>query len=146
MLGYLLTLLLSVLSPMPNVMFVQDKPMDRNIHMTTDSIPDVPVMSFENRLIDLGKVMQGEKRTFYFEFTNEGKVPLTIEFISSCECTETEYNTESVEPGDSDRIKVIFDSESKKASETISIDILLKEMDPLTGAPIIETVEYRFEM
>ena len=105
-----------------------------------------PVMTFEKDMIDLGTVKRGEKRTTYFDFTNTGDVPLQIDLISACECTTTDYPRGEIAPGETGRIDVIFDSTEKEASETIDIDIYLKQFDEEAGMPFIEMVQYKFEL
>jgi peptidoglycan-associated lipoprotein len=106
----------------------------------------VPVMKFDKRLHDFGVVKKGEIKTTYFEFTNEGDVALEIELISACDCTTTDYPRLPVKPGEKGKIKVVFDSTEKEESETIDIDIFLRNTDPKTGIPIIEMLQYSFEL
>lgn len=106
----------------------------------------VPVMDFEKRLHDFGQVKKGEVKTTYFEFTNEGDVPLEIELISACDCTTTDYPRLPVQPGEKGKIKVVFDSSKKDESEVIDVDIYLKNTNPKTGIPIIEMLQYSFEL
>ncbi len=106
----------------------------------------VPIMHFEERVIDFGKVKKGEKRTHTYEFTNKGDTALTISLVSACDCTTTEYPTETIQPGGKGSIKVIFDSTEKDESETIDVDILLENTLPDTGAPIIEMLQYKYEL
>jgi hypothetical protein len=105
-----------------------------------------PEMTFEETLIELGLVEKGEKKVFYYHYTNTGDEPLQIEFVSSCDCTEVEYSTDPLPPGEKDKMKVTFDSGKKDESETIGIDIMLTHTDPVTDAPVIITVEYSYEM
>lgn len=106
----------------------------------------VPIMKFDKRFHDFGTVKKGESRTTYFEFTNDGDVDLQIELISACDCTTTDYPRLPVKPGERGKIKVVFDSTEKEESETIDIDIFLKNTDPKTGIPIMEMLQYKFEL
>jgi peptidoglycan-associated lipoprotein len=103
-------------------------------------------MSFEQKFIDLGQVTRGEVRNFEFPFTNIGNAPIKIDLVSSCDCTTTEYPTTEVMPGEKGSILVIFDSAEKEESETIDIDIFLTNEDPKTGAPIIEMLQYKYDL
>ena len=105
-----------------------------------------PVMTFEKPFIDLGAVKKGEKRSFSFPFSNTGTAPLTIDIVSACECTTTEYPTKDIQPGEKAAIEVVFDSTEKEEEETIDIDIFLTQTDPNTGGPIVERVQYHFEL
>lgn len=103
------------------------------------------LMTFEKTYIDLGKVKRGEKREFSFEFTNTGSEPVTIDLISACECTTTDYSVLPIAPGKSGKIDVVFDSTEKEASETIDVDIFLLNRDE-KGNTIVERVQYYFDL
>ncbi len=105
-----------------------------------------PIMTFETKMIDLGDVKRGEIREFEFKYTNTGNAPLKIELVSSCDCTTTEYAPMEVQPGEPSEIKVVFDSTEKEESETIDIDIFLQNEDPVTGIPIIEMLQYKYNL
>lgn len=106
----------------------------------------VPVMKFKSRMIPLGKVKKGDKRSFKYEFTNIGDTPLQISLVSACDCTTTDYSTDPVPPGKSGVIKVIFDSTDKDESEVIDVDVILENVDPATDYPIIEQLKYTYEL
>ena len=103
-------------------------------------------MSFEQKFIDLGQVTKGEVKKFEFPFTNIGNAPIKIDLVSSCDCTTTDYPTNEVMPGEKGSILVTFDSTEKEESETIDIDIFLTNEDPKTGAPIIEMLQYKYDL
>lgn len=106
----------------------------------------VPIMHFEERIIDFGAVKRGEQREHVYEFVNRGDADLVISIISACDCTTTEYDTEPIKPGESGQVKVIFDSTEKEEAEVIDVDIILENVMPETGAPIIETLQYKFDI
>ncbi len=103
-------------------------------------------MSFEQKFMDIGKVKRGEVRNFEFPFVNSGTAPIKIDLVSSCDCTTTKYPTREVKPGEAGSIFVTFNSTEKEESETIDIDIFLTNEDPKTGAPMIEMLQYKFEL
>jgi len=105
-----------------------------------------PVMTWDKKFFDMGKVNKGEKRETVFHFTNTGNAPLEIDLVSACECTTTDYPRGAIAPGESGTIEIIFDSSEKEESETIDIDIFLKQEDPETGAPLIEMLQYKYEL
>jgi peptidoglycan-associated lipoprotein len=110
-----------------------------------------PILVFNTREINLGKVKKGEKREFEFEFTNQGEVPAEIDLISACECTTTDFEHKPINPGEKAKIKVTFDSADKTAPETIDVDIILKNeipypKDPKIMYPLIERVKYSFDL
>lgn len=103
-----------------------------------------PVMTWDKKFVDFGEVTKGEKRTTTYHFTNTGDAPLEIDLVSACECTTTDYPRGAIAPGESGTIDIVFDSTEKEESETIDIDIFLKNEDPDTGAPIIEMLQYKY--
>jgi peptidoglycan-associated lipoprotein len=107
----------------------------------------LPIMQFENRMMDFGAMERGEKREHTFEFVNRGDTDLQIAVVTACECTETDYSTtKKYKPGEKGQIKIIFDSTEKEESETVDVDIMLDNVEPDTGNPIMETVQFKFEL
>ncbi len=104
-----------------------------------------PKMTFNTRMIDLGKVRKGEKRSFSYTFKNTGTAPLQIDLISACDCTTTDYPTKKINPGEEGVIKVVFDSSEKEESEVIDIDIFLTQNDE-KGNPRVEMIQYKFDL
>ncbi len=85
---------------------------------------DMPVMTFEKMTHDFGKVMQGEKLSYSFKFTNTGKSNLIIEETnSSCGCTTSTPPKAPIRPGESAEIKVSFNSANKEGAVTNSVVI-----------------------
>ncbi len=113
-----------------------------------DSAPK-PLLKWDNTFLDLGKVMKGEKRSFSFTFTNQGNEDVVIDLISACECTTTNQDDlrgKKFKPGESGTLEVTFDSMKKKESDTIDIDIFLQNTDLKTGGPVIEMLQYKYEL
>ena len=106
----------------------------------------LPIMHFDERVHDFGKVKKGAVKTHVFTFTNLGDVPLEIDIATSCDCTTLDYSTAEVKPGEKGQIKVTFDSAKKDESETVDVDIYLKNIDPEIGAPIFERIQYTYEL
>ena len=103
-------------------------------------------MTFEDPFQDLGQVRKGEKKETSFKFVNTGTEAISIELVSACECTTLDWPRKAITPGGTGEIKVIFDSSEKEESETIEIEIYLKNIDPKTQAPIIKTVNYKYQL
>lgn len=106
----------------------------------------VPIMQFEERTKSLGTVKIGEKRSFSYTFTNEGDTDLIIDLVSACDCTSTNQDDllgTRFKPGQSATLEVTFDSTDKTESETIDIDIFLRNEDK-QGNPIVEMLRYDF--
>jgi Protein of unknown function (DUF1573) len=91
---------------------------------TTASAADAPVMKFEKETHDFGKIVTGDKVTYDFKFTNNGKSPLIIkDAIASCGCTKPEWPTTPIKPGESGAIKVTFSSVGKMGLQDKQITI-----------------------
>ncbi|KAF0195821.1 MAG: hypothetical protein FD166_2787 [Bacteroidetes bacterium] len=85
---------------------------------------DMPVMKFETDFHDFGRVIQGEKVSFGFRFTNTGKSDLIISGVStSCGCTVPDFPKAPVKPGESHKIDVKFDSEGRRGFQNKTITI-----------------------
>ncbi len=108
-----------------------------------------PIMTFDKSMIDLGEVKRGEKRSFSYSFTNTGNADLDIDLITACDCTTTnqdDLRRRTFKPGESGILEVTFDSTEKEESETIDIDIILKQFDEEANMPFIEMLQYKFEL
>ncbi len=109
-------------------------------------ISGLPVLQFDRRTLDLGAVRKGDRKSFAYTFTNQGRVPAQIMLIQACECTTvTHDNSKVYEPGERGTLEVVFDSSSKEEAETIGIDIFLEQTDA-NDRPVIELVEYSFRI
>lgn len=102
-------------------------------------------VTWDKKMVDLGTVKKGEKRTTFFEFTNTSGGDIQIDIVDACECTRVEFPRGIIPPGGKGRLGVTFDSTEKEASETIGINTVFKQNDA-NGNPRIEVVEYKFEL
>lgn len=103
-------------------------------------------MTFDKEHISLGKVKRGEIRTFEYTFTNTGTDVIQIDQVSSCSCTKTDFPIRKILPGQKAKIKVTFDSTEKEKSETVDVDVYLKNIDPITDSQILKILTYSFEL
>jgi len=101
-------------------------------------------LTFNHRHVSMGEVTRGEIKETSFQFTNTGLDSIEIELVSSCDCTTIEYTRGSIAPGETGLLEVVFDSTEKEESETVDIDIILKNEDPKTGSQIFEILTYDF--
>ena len=91
---------------------------------TTANAATAPVMKFEKESHDFGKIKQGDKVSYDFKFTNDGKSPLIItDAVASCGCTTPEWPKTPVKPGESGLIKVVFNSAGKTGLQDKQITI-----------------------
>jgi hypothetical protein len=87
-------------------------------------------MSFETKEHDYGTIPQDGNGTYYFRFTNTGKEPLVIkEARGSCGCTVPRWPQYPVPPGQSDTIKVTYDTHGHLGvfTKTVTINSNAKE-------------------
>jgi len=73
--------------------------------------PNAPVIAFETLAHDYGTFMQGGDGVYEFKFKNEGKEPLILNNVrSSCGCTIPTWPKHPIMPGESEVIKVKYDT------------------------------------
>ncbi len=101
----------------------------------------LPEITFDNPVIDFGKVVKGESRTHDFAFRNSGDAPLLIEIATGCSCTTIDYPTQPILPGERGVIHIVFDSTHKKLG-TVSVDI-----DVIANTkPLVTTATFNAEV
>jgi len=82
-------------------------------------------IKFEEELFDFGTIKEGEIVTKEFRFTNVGDSILLIKDVkTSCGCTVTEWPKGIIKPGESEVIKVIFNSAGKPGRNRKSIVVI----------------------
>lgn len=82
-----------------------------------------PKMVFNQPLVYLGRIMEGDSISYTFHFRNKGNIPLQITSVNaSCGCTTPKWSKELVQPGKKGFIKVTFDSHGKegKVQKTVT--------------------------
>lgn len=72
-------------------------------------------IQFEKTTIDIGTFSQEEPVvTFFYHFKNVGTGKLIIESVrKQCNCSEVEFPEDSIAPGASGKIKVVYDGKGK---------------------------------
>ena len=76
-----------------------------------DTSAEGPIMDFETTEVDYGTIEQGSDPLRVFKFTNTGKEPLQITHAKgSCGCTVPEWPKEPIFPGETNEIKVRYDT------------------------------------
>lgn len=72
------------------------------------------VIKFEKTTHDYGKFTEDTPQTYVFKFTNTGNEPLVIhQAFASCGCTVPTYTKESIAPGKSGELKVVYNGKGK---------------------------------
>jgi Protein of unknown function (DUF1573) len=119
-----------------------------------DSAPKsdaMPKMNFKEKTFDFGKVKTGDKPTHTFEFENTGNADLDISLVSGCDCTEIEWTTTTVKPGERGFVKATFNTtraepEDHKKPLKKDMTIILKQTYPKNDYPIIEELFFTVEI
>jgi hypothetical protein len=105
-------------------------------------VGDAPVMTFEKDVHDFGTIIQGEKVSYKFKFTNTGASDLLItDAKGSCGCTVPEYPRTPVKPGESGEIDVIFDSTGKSGQQNKKVTITANTIPNMITLAINGTIE-----
>lgn len=77
----------------------------------TPENPNAPVITFNELAHDYGTMYQHGDGNTVFVYTNEGKEPLILSRVkSSCGCTIPKWSRQPLMPGQSDTIKVKYDT------------------------------------
>ena len=85
----------------------------------------LPVIKFTESEFNYGKIIQGEKVSHTFTFTNEGKSNLVVVSAkASCGCTVAQPPKDPIPPGATGKIEVVFDSNGKSGMVSKSITVL----------------------
>ena len=84
-----------------------------------------PIITFDKTEHDFGTVLQGEKVTYSFHFTNTGNAPLLISTVNTtCGCTVGEFSKEPIPPGKSGVIKATYDSKGHQGVQTRNLSVV----------------------
>ena len=97
-----------------------------NNSATASGESNIPVsaITFDQDTFNFGTVMEGERVSHAFTFTNTGKNALVIsKAIGSCGCTVPEWPKEPIAPGAKGKIDVVFNSERRvgKANKDVTV-------------------------
>ncbi|RYY33547.1 MAG: DUF1573 domain-containing protein [Sphingobacteriaceae bacterium] len=100
-----------------------------------------PVIEFAVQTYDFGKIKEGDKVNFDYEFTNTGKSPLVISnAMASCGCTVPEWPKTPVKPGEKGKIKVTFDSANKTGLQDKLVTITANTVPATTQVHLVGEV------
>ncbi len=102
-------------------------------------------VKWEKPFVELGKVKKGEKRSFFYDFTNTTSADVQVEIIDACDCTTVEFPRTAKKPGEGGRFDVTFNSTEKDSSETIEIRVIWKQRDA-AGNPRFDVLKYHYDL
>jgi hypothetical protein len=101
----------------------------------------VTTIEFAKSEFDFGTILQGEKVSYVYTFTNTGEEPLIIDKAKgSCGCTVPYWPKEPIAPGEQGEIKVEFNSGHKKGMQMKRVTITANTNPPQTMLTIKGTV------
>ncbi|MBK6389814.1 MAG: DUF1573 domain-containing protein [Saprospiraceae bacterium] len=90
----------------------------------------VPILKWDNPFFDFGLVNKGEDKLHEFGFVNAGDADLLIEIATACECTDLDYPTKAIKPGERGVVKANFHSKEKDGEAEITINVIANT-DPI---------------
>ena len=98
--------------------------MNDNTAETSVENSAMPEFNFEKELHDFGKLVDGEKVSYSFKFTNSGNAPLIISNAKgSCGCTVPNWSKDPIAPGESGSIDVTFNSSGRSGKQNKAITL-----------------------
>lgn len=108
----------------------------------------VPRIHFLSQKHDFGPLKQNEQVTHTYYFTNTGSAELLITNASAtCGCTVPEYTRKPVAPGDTGKVKIVFDTGRFTGNQFKSIRIYTNskanKMEQLTFSAFIQPPEMK---
>ncbi len=99
------------------------------------------VISFKEKSVDFGDIVQGAKVEHTFVLTNSGTVPLVISNVAAtCGCTVPSWPKEPVAPGKSAEIKVSFNSAGKMGQQNSVVRIYSNASEPIEKVSLVSNV------
>lgn len=99
--------------------------------LSSDQMANAPVVNFTEKTHDFGEMIQGDKKEYTFNLSNDGKSELIIRNVrSSCGCTAVAPSKKVIAAGEAAPIKVTFDSRGKRGRQSKTITVITN--DPKT--------------
>lgn len=90
-------------------------------------------MTFNEERFNFGTVVEGEKVSHTFEFTNTGDEPLILSNArGSCGCTVPKWPREPIQPGESSEVTVEFNTKNKRGQRSQKVTITANTNPPET--------------
>jgi len=81
---------------------------------------------------DFGKVSEGEKLSYTFQFENKGTSRLILSSATTtCGCTVPKYESKPVPPGGSGNLEVVFDTSGRNGMQTKIITVKSNAKTPV---------------
>jgi len=91
---------------------------------SSDSKSPMPAFNFEKEMHNFGQLIDGEKVSYSFKFTNSGNAPLIISSAKgSCGCTVPNWPKDPIAPGESGTIDVTFNSSGRSGKQNKAVTL-----------------------
>ncbi|MEX0988323.1 MAG: DUF1573 domain-containing protein [Bacteroidales bacterium] len=91
-------------------------------------LANAPQVSVQTPEVNFGQLKQNEKFEHDFILTNNGKSTLFIRKIkSSCGCTAVQPEKKQIEPGESVKIKTIFNPAGKRGNQNKNVTVITND-------------------
>jgi len=98
--------------------------MNKESSTASSSISKGPQFSFDNDSHDFGQLIDGEKVSYSFKFTNSGDAPLIISSAKgSCGCTVPDWPKDPIEPGQTGTIDISFNSSGRSGKQNKTVTL-----------------------
>ena len=98
--------------------------MNDNTAESSSKKSGMPEFNFEKELHDFGQLVDGEKVSYSFKFSNSGDAPLIISNAKgSCGCTVPNWSRDPIAPGESGSIDVTFNSSGRSGKQNKAITL-----------------------
>ena len=95
------------------------------------SFETAPIITFEQQLQDIGKIVKGESKDLEFYFTNTGDEDLLIEIVTTCKCTDITWPKEPVKVGQTAVITATFNTADQKVGKFSKTIDIVANTDPI---------------
>ncbi len=104
----------------------------QNSEVPADTIPKAPLIAPLVSSYDFGEVVQGEKVTFSFEYSNKGRSPLKVRAVqTACPCTKATWEAQkALSLGEKATIKVVFDTAEQKGPQKRTFLVISNAQNP----------------
>lgn len=96
--------------------------------LSSEQLANAPAVSVDNPEVDFGKMKQGDKYEHDFVLKNDGKSTLYIRKIeASCGCTAVKPERNQIEPGESVKIKAIFNAAGQRGNQNKNVTVITND-------------------
>jgi hypothetical protein len=99
-----------------------NNPMSASDQKSENTLPEI---TFEKTTHDYGRLIQGEKVSYSFKYTNTGTADLLISNVTAgCGCTVPRFTRDPIKPGENGTVTVIFDSQGRRGFQNKSVTVI----------------------